>query len=122
MLDGIAENAHNSKESLRRRVFGVLVAHMSGGGMARFIAFLGEREMQLVVWICAIVIACVLGAYVIGKLRSKLRETDPGPSDFMTNFRELHSQGDLSDEEYRTIKSSLAARLKQQINRTDKDG
>jgi hypothetical protein len=37
----------------------------------------------------------------------------------MTNFRELHAQGELSDEEYRTIKAVLAERFEQELNSTD---
>ncbi len=80
-------------------------------------AFLEGDEARIVILFATVIIIGLLGAYLIGKIRSKLRETDAGPSDFMTNFRELHSQGDLSDEEYRTIKASLAARLQKQLDK-----
>ncbi len=56
-----------------------------------------------------------VGCYFIGKLRATVRETGPTPSDFMTNFRELHARGELSDEEFRTIKAKLATSLREQL-------
>ncbi|HEX4128423.1 MAG TPA: SHOCT domain-containing protein [Pirellulales bacterium] len=56
-----------------------------------------------------------MGYYVVGKLRSRLHESGPSASDFMTNFRELHARGELSDEEFRTIKAKLAAKLQEQV-------
>jgi len=36
-------------------------------------------------------------------------------SEAMTNFRDLHSQGGLSDEEYKTIKKKLASTVKSEL-------
>lgn len=46
---------------------------------------------------------------------------DQGPttSDLLSNFRELYSQGELSDEEYRTIKTKLTARFQNELKRND---
>ena len=71
--------------------------------------------------VTAIAMLCAVGAYVVGKIRRQVRESDPGPSDFITNFRELHSQGELSDEEYRTIKAMLASRLQEQLKAPPKN-
>jgi uncharacterized membrane protein len=59
------------------------------------------------------------GIYVIGRVRASLRGKDPPSSQWMTNFKELHAKGELSDEEYRTIKSVLAERLESELNSTD---
>ncbi len=40
----------------------------------------------------------------------------PGASELMSNFRELHSQGGLSDEEYRTIKAMLAQQVENELS------
>ena len=76
---------------------------------------------RVIGWVTAIAVLCAVAAYVIGKIRRQVRESDPGPSEFMTNFRELHSQGELSDEEYRTIKAMLASRLQERMKATAKD-
>lgn len=100
----------------------MLVGSMSAGFWDRFVAFLDEREGRISLLVTAMAVLIVVGVYIIGKMRSKLRETDSGSNDLMTNFRELHSRGDLSDEEYRTIKASLTARLQREIKGTDKTG
>ena len=81
--------------------------------------YLGGKEAQLVLTVSAGMMLCLVAAFIVGKLRSKYRESDPGVSDLMTNFRDLHLQGGLSDEEYRNIKSKLAARLREEFNQSD---
>jgi uncharacterized membrane protein len=66
----------------------------------------------------AVAIAC--GVYVVGKVRASLNSREPPASQWWTNFKELHAQGQLSDEEYRTIKAMLAERLERELNNTDK--
>ena len=72
-------------------------------------------EARAVLAGAGLVILCVIGFYVVGKIRDNLREADAGPSEFMSNFRELHARGELSDEEYRTIKAKLASRMKEHL-------
>ena len=95
---------------------------MSSRWWNRFVAFLDEREGRFIFWFGVMTVVCLIGGFIIGKMRNKLRETDAGANDLMTNFRELHSRGDLSDEEYRTIKTSLKERLQQELKGTDKHG
>lgn len=40
----------------------------------------------------------------------------------LTKFRELHSKGVLSDEEFRTIKTKLAGQVQQELKDTDNTG
>jgi len=72
-----------------------------------------------VIILVAIMAALIaVGFYVIMKVRSWDQTDEPAASSLLTNFRELHHEGDLSDEEYRTIKSVLAEQLQDEI----KDG
>jgi uncharacterized membrane protein len=66
----------------------------------------------------AIAIAC--GVYVIGKVRAGINPKEPPASEWMTKFKELHARGELSDEEYRTIKAMLTERMQRELNSTDK--
>lgn len=84
--------------------------------------FLNGREAQLAIAVAVGVGLCLLAAYVVGKMRGKYRESDSGPLDMLTNFRELHAQGGLSDEEYRNIKAKLAAQFQQQLKESEKKG
>ena len=70
---------------------------------------------QLVLLIASTAALVAVGVYVVGRVRAGLREDAVGSSDLITNFRELHAQGELSDEEYRTIKAMLSARLQEEI-------
>ena len=70
---------------------------------------------QLVLWIAATAALVAVGVYIVGRVRAGLREDAAPSSDLLTNFRELHARGELSDEEYRTIKAMLSARLQEEI-------
>ena len=60
-------------------------------------------------WVIALVAACV-GVWSIFQMRAWFRE-DSGRADdnlkMLTQFRDLHRQGGLSEDEYRLIKSRL---------------
>ena len=60
-----------------------------------------------------------IGIYVIGRVRAGIRSKEPPANEWFTKFKELHAKGDLSDEEYRTIKAMLAERLQRELNSTD---
>jgi uncharacterized membrane protein len=62
------------------------------------------------------------GVYVISRVRAGMNDKAAPTSEWLTNFKELHSQGELSDEEYRTIKAMLAERLQQELNKSDEPG
>ena len=59
------------------------------------------------------------GIYVIGRVRAGINGKEPPASEWLTKFKELHAKGELSDEEYRTIKAMLAERLQRELNSTD---
>jgi hypothetical protein len=68
-------------------------------------------------WALAVCFAvcAVGGVYVVLTLRKEWKETPPGASDMMANFREMHSQGELSEQEFRTIKTLLADELQKEL-------
>jgi len=43
-------------------------------------------------------------------------------SEMMSNFRELHAEGGLSDEEFRTIKTKLASEQRAELNGNNDKG
>lgn len=72
----------------------------------------------------AFLFAVVLAAagslvWLVKRWRDVRAEDTPAASDLLTNFRELHSQGGLSDEEYRTIKTTLAGQLRDGVRVED---
>lgn len=75
--------------------------------------FFQTEHAQLTLWCAAAAALVAVGFYIIrrfprGEENGKLRT-----SDMMTSFRDLHAGGELSDDEYRTIKGKLATRLKE---------
>jgi uncharacterized membrane protein len=83
---------------------------------------LQRTEARLVILAAAVAVLVAVGIYVVAKVRRSFTESGPDAHELITNFRELHSQGELSDEEYRTIKAMLAARVQQQLKGRSDEG
>jgi hypothetical protein len=113
-LDSQASTAHNDQECKPGK----------GGGCGLFDAgqmleFLQSSEAQVVLWTLCGAALLAIGIYVMKRFRDRAADDRPGASELLTNFREIHSQGGLSDEEFRTIKAQLAAKLQREINHND---
>jgi uncharacterized membrane protein len=70
---------------------------------------------QLVIWLVLLTVLIAVFNWVIGKIRTKSAQQELTAGELLSKFRELHSQGELSDAEFRTIKATLAARLQQEL-------
>lgn len=81
------------------------------------IDFLRTTQAQVVVLLALLAMLCAVGFYTISRFRGGWRRPEGSGSELMTNFRQLHDQGELSDEEYRTIKSMLASKVLQETER-----
>ena len=77
--------------------------------------FLQTPLAQLVIMIAILAIMIAASVYVLGRFRDRDEQDQQTTHDALTNFRELHSRGDLSDAEFRTIKTVLAAKLQDEI-------
>jgi uncharacterized membrane protein len=84
--------------------------------------FLETQAPQLVFWIAMGAILVAVAMYVLGKIRGQTAQQEPAASELMSKFRELHSKGVLSDAEFRTIKSRLAARLGDEVKDNGEKG
>jgi uncharacterized membrane protein len=80
---------------------------------------LASPTARLVLLISATAILVAIGLYVAGRLRAGYADESAGASDLLTNFREMHSKGVLSDEEFRTIKTHLTGRLRRELRDTN---
>jgi hypothetical protein len=83
-----------------------------------------EALSQALIPVAATVIAIGVLAVVIYLVRSWLRENDgPAASDhlLLSEYREMNRRGELSDEEFRIIKSQMAPRIRRESDsmRTD---
>lgn len=77
---------------------------------------------ELVVWVALLAVALAVVCYVIGKIRAGSAQREPQASELLSKFRDLHSQGVLSDEEFRTIKTTLTGELQEELNDNEEKG
>lgn len=80
--------------------------------------YLTSPVAQLVILLAVMATLVAVGVYLVRRFRGGAEEGEPSASELMSNFRELHARGQLSDQEYRRIKTQLAARLQQELNDT----
>ncbi|QDT00575.1 hypothetical protein [Adhaeretor mobilis] len=66
-------------------------------------------------WFAVIFALIAIAIQVAKKFRTRNAGVNFDASEAMTNFRDLHSQGGLSDEEYKTIKKKLASTVKSEL-------
>jgi hypothetical protein len=84
--------------------------------------FLQSEPEWLVLWIGLLAVLVTVACYVIGKIRPKPVQKERQASQWLSKFRELHSQGGLSDEEFRTIKTTLVTQLQDELNDNGEKG
>jgi len=70
----------------------------------------------------AIFVMTAIGIAVARRYRDHEANDMSETSDMMSKFRELHAEGGLSDEEFRTIKTKLASELKTELNDNSSTG
>lgn len=70
----------------------------------------------------AIAAMTAIGALVLSRFRDAAEKGRIEASDTLSKFREMHSQGQLSDEEFRTIKAKLAAELRRELKDSEEPG
>jgi hypothetical protein len=86
--------------------------------MSRFLAE-SASELLLAFAGCGLLIA--VGAWAIGRCKQMVYNQAPPTNEMMSTFHELHEQGELSDEEYKNIKTRLAARMQHEVRVDPKD-
>lgn len=71
-------------------------------------------ELALAVFLLAV---CILGLALLFHLLRRWREYSDDdlqtPDAMLSKFREMHSRGELSDEEFRKIKTDIKARIQE---------
>ena len=82
-----------------------------------------KHELErLILSIAVLAVLVAIAWYVIGKIRPKSVQKELSASEWLSKYRELHSRGELTNEEYRTIKTKLAEQLQDELNDNGKDG
>lgn len=84
--------------------------------------FLTTPVAQAVLWTATLAFLAAFGYYLMRRFRDGADDNREGTHELLTNFREMHHGGELSDAEFRTIKSVLGAKLQQELNDHDNAG
>jgi hypothetical protein len=73
-------------------------------------------------WLGVLTLVIAVAVIALRRLRERIGDDRAPPGEMLSNFREMHQQGDLSDAEFRTIKTVLGAKLQQQSNKNSDKG
>ena len=82
--------------------------------------FLSTTPAQVVLAVAILAMLSIAGWYVVARFRERTEDNGPSASELLSNFREMHRQGDIDAAEYRTIKTTLGAKLQQDAESNDK--
>ena len=85
-------------------------------------AFLEEPSIRLIFALAVFAVLLVVGGYVVARYRQNMHNPTQDANEMLSNFRELNSEGQLSDEEFRTIKGMLAEEATQELRDTGDSG
>ncbi len=77
---------------------------------------------RAIMLLAAIVALVAVGVYIVSKWRDTADDDAISTSELLSNFREMHSRGELTNEEFRTIKTRLSYKLKAELKDTDHEG
>ena len=77
---------------------------------------------QATVLLALALVVIAIAVYAAGSFRDRVKEDGNTASDLIMKFREMHVQGDLSETEYRTIKTTLEERFQDALKDTDETG
>jgi hypothetical protein len=74
---------------------------------------------QAALWFAVIFALSALAVVALRRWRGSASCAQLRPSELLTKFRELHGRGSLSDDEYRTIKTTLARQLDAELKENE---
>jgi uncharacterized membrane protein len=83
--------------------------------------FLTTPTAKAVFWLAVLMVMLVVSYYLVRRFRDRIDEDRQTTSDLLTNFREMHQEGDISETEFRTIKTVLGERLQEELEGPDRD-
>ena len=85
--------------------------------MWELLAELTEREalVRIALLFAAIAALTGLGALIVSKFRGSTKDEERPASQMLSNFRNLHEQGELSETEFRNIKTLLSDKIQEEL-------
>ena len=70
-----------------------------------------ETLVQVILWLSVLVGLVVCAVLIVQRFRGRAGEKGASANELIANFQEMKSRGDISDADYRKIKSVLGAQL-----------
>ena len=80
------------------------------------VEFLQSTPAQLVIGLTALAVLTVTGAFIVQKFRDRNDNDRLDANQLLTNFRDLHDEGDISETEFRNIRTVLGDQLSQELS------
>ena len=78
--------------------------------------FLTSRVAQVVLWVVALLVLMAIVSYALGRYRDRIDEDEQGPNEWLDNFREMHAEGDISETEFRKVRTVLDEKIQQELD------
>ena len=78
--------------------------------------FLTRPIAQVVLWMAALLILMAFSYYALGRYRDRSDGDVRGPNEWLDNFREMHAEGDISEGEFRKVKTVLGEKVQQELD------
>ena len=78
--------------------------------------FLTSTPAQAVIWTTVLLVLLMVGYYLVTSFRNRSGEDSLTANEMLTNFREMHDEGEISKDEFRTIKTVLGAKLNNELS------
>jgi uncharacterized membrane protein len=79
-------------------------------------------ETGLFLWLAVLAILITIASYVVAKIRPKPIQPELTAEEWLEKYQELHAKGVLTDEEFRTIKTTLSKRLQEELKDNGDEG
>jgi uncharacterized membrane protein len=64
----------------------------------------------------ALLILMAFAYYALGRYRDRRGGDVRGPIEWLDNFREMHAEGDISEGEFRKVKTVLDEKVQQELD------
>lgn len=81
--------------------------------------FLQTPTAQVIISLAVLAVLVVLGVYIVLRFRGFSDEDRHTSQDTYTNFREMYEQGDISDAEFRKVKTALGKQIEEDLSNSD---
>jgi len=84
--------------------------------------FLQTTTAQVIISLAVLAVFVVVGVYVVLRFRDFSDGDEQSAHDTYTNFREMHDEGDISEAEFRKLKTVLGKQMEDELNSKDDKG